>query len=105
MFFNIFWGMDVKYVHVSYGGPVWEKSCSSQISLLSIYIVSKYLLYTLYFLIDPDGTIAAVDLYKLLLNKDLSIMLMDMRSTMDYAASHIRHDRSINVPTDSVPPG
>ncbi|XP_041356247.1 ubiquitin carboxyl-terminal hydrolase 8-like [Gigantopelta aegis] len=51
------------------------------------------------------GSITPMELYKLLQDKGVTVILMDVRSRKDFQESHISHPSSINIPEEIIKPG
>jgi hypothetical protein len=54
---------------------------------------------------QPEGRISPVDLYKYLNDKDMSLIIMDVRPGSQYDESHIKHEACISVPAEIIKPG
>ena len=52
-----------------------------------------------------DGSISVQQLYTLFNDSNTSLLLCDTRPDLQYAESHIKDNRCINVPQDIIPPG
>lgn len=52
-----------------------------------------------------ESKISPTQLYSLLIEKDTSVIVMDVRPTSQYAESHIKHEACISVPSETIKPG
>lgn len=50
-------------------------------------------------------TITSQQLFNLLKNTKIKLMILDARPMMDFIMSHINHPSCINVPEDAITPG
>ncbi|XP_050395698.1 ubiquitin carboxyl-terminal hydrolase 8 [Patella vulgata] len=54
---------------------------------------------------ESIGSILPTHLYDIMKDKEIEMLIMDVRTVIDYNQSHIDHINCINVPVDIVPPG
>ena len=51
------------------------------------------------------GEITPTSLYTLLQEQDIQLIIMDVRTEIEYKELHINHKCCINIPENIVPPG
>lgn len=59
--------------------------------------------YHLYCLSQFQGAITAKELYTMMMDKNISLIIMDARKMQDYLDSHISD--SLSVPEEAISPG